>query len=201
MPSEIAVPGGNHRLSEITERTATANLWPGLFLLIFFSLGIVSMGAYAASALTTPHSGVSATTFRRFVDGEFLLKFKPGTSAEEVQAVYAASNAKEFDHILGIGVARVQVPTGSSVGELVAWYRKDPHVQYAEANYLLQEGSAADIAAGIVQSADRGAATLNVTYGSEAPGKAVEDAVDYARLKGTQVLAGERGLTLNPVHQ
>ena len=80
--------------------------------------------------------GVLPLPATEFVQGEFLLKFKPGTPAEARQSANSQSKADQLDEIPGIGVARMKVPTGSSVGEMVNLYGKNPNVQYAEPNYI-----------------------------------------------------------------
>ncbi|MEK7216431.1 MAG: hypothetical protein AAB289_12635 [Chloroflexota bacterium] len=72
------------------------------------------------------------------VQGEFLVKFKPGTPAEERSNAHAGSRAETLEEIAAIGVTHMRVPPGSSVGEMVALYSRNPNIEYAEPNFLRQ---------------------------------------------------------------
>lgn len=74
-----------------------------------------------------------------FVQGEFLVKFKPGSAADAVRNLNAENQATDIDSIRALGVTRMRVPTGSSVGEKVNAYKRNPNVQYAEPNFLATE--------------------------------------------------------------
>src|SRR5438552_11832866 len=68
----------------------------------------------------------------QFVQGEFLVKFKPGAARSDIAAFHAQNKVQEIDTIPGIGVNHLKVPAGSSVGEMVNAYLKNPNVEFAE---------------------------------------------------------------------
>lgn len=98
---------------------------------------VVGASSYGAVQLFGPTlRGVLPLPATEFVQGEFLVKFQPGAAADAVRNLNAQNNAPEIDRIPGIGVARLRVPTGSSVGAMVTLYGRNPNVLYAEPNYI-----------------------------------------------------------------
>ncbi len=74
-----------------------------------------------------------------YVPGEILVKFKSETSDVAADGVHAAMGAvkkRNLDRRGGGGLQQVRLPNGMMVEEGVARYRNDPHVEYAEPNYL-----------------------------------------------------------------
>jgi thermitase len=98
---------------------------------------VVGAAGYGAVQLFGPTlRGVLPLPATEFVQGEFLVKFQPGAAADAVRSLNAQNNAPEIDRIPGIDVARLRVPTGSSVGAMVTLYGRNPNVLYAEPNYI-----------------------------------------------------------------
>ena len=98
---------------------------------------VVGASSYGAVQFFGPTlRGVLPLPATEFVQGEFLVKFQPGAAADAVRNLNAQNNAPEIDRIPGIGVARLRVPTGSSVGAMVTLYGRNPNVVYAEPNYI-----------------------------------------------------------------
>jgi subtilisin family serine protease/opacity protein-like surface antigen len=93
---------------------------------------VLSVGVVLASLIlpTVLHAAAS------YVQGEILVRFKPGTSDEAIQTLHAKLGAKKKIELPRIGVHRVQIAPGLSVEEAVSLYRKDPNVLYAEPNYI-----------------------------------------------------------------
>lgn len=105
-------------------------------LRIVLLLGLV-VGALLP--LATPAAPVQA--FRPepdhllFVPGQILVKFKAGTSAADRATAHRLHEGSFVRGIPGIGVEVVSVPQGAE-GAGSARYSRDPHVVYAEPNYL-----------------------------------------------------------------
>lgn len=99
-------------------------------------VGAASYGIYRSFGPSA--RGVLPLPATQFVQGEFLVKFDPGTPASAISALHTQNKVQELSTVPGINVARLKVPTGSSVGEMVNLYGKNPNVQYAEPNYIRQ---------------------------------------------------------------
>ncbi|HEY4485066.1 MAG TPA: hypothetical protein VI702_01895, partial [Nitrospiria bacterium] len=95
----------------------------GLLLALFLSAAQV---APAAASDTTP----------RYVPGEVLVKFKPGTTPEEIGRIHAKLKSQKKAELRGIGAHRVKIAPGLSVEEAIGQYQQDPNVLYAEPNYI-----------------------------------------------------------------
>jgi thermitase len=70
-----------------------------------------------------------------FVEGELLVKFKPGTPVLEA-AAHVRAGARVIDRIPQIDVVHVSLPRGLGVSEATRLYRSLPGVEYAEPNYI-----------------------------------------------------------------
>ena len=70
------------------------------------------------------------------VRGELLVKFKPGTGNAEIAQLNAAHGARVIDVTPQLGVRRLQIPAGSDEEQVVAAYKRNRNVEYAEPNYL-----------------------------------------------------------------
>src|SRR5207248_4398338 len=83
----------------------------------------------------------SAGLQKKYVDGEILVKYRPGTSADDVRSLHAQQGTTETDRNAAIDLRKVKIPTGigaPSVDEIVDRYRRNPNVLYAEPNFLHQ---------------------------------------------------------------
>ena len=87
--------------------------------------------------------GVLPLPAAEFVQGEFLVKFRPGAPTGEINSLNTDSQADEIDRIPQVEVAQMRVPTGSSVGEMVNFYKRNPNVLYAEPNCRVAGGISA----------------------------------------------------------
>jgi thermitase len=97
---------------------------------------VVAMLVFGGRVLAPADHGVLPLPPTTFVEGEFLVKFAPGTPAEDVDNFHADNRVEELDELPGIGVKRLRVPPGSSVAEMVNAYLRNPNVLYAEPNYV-----------------------------------------------------------------
>jgi len=70
------------------------------------------------------------------VAGEMIVKFKPGVAPAAVDAINQARGAAAVYHSPFAGFERLRLPPGRSVAQMVAAYRQNPNVEYAEPNYI-----------------------------------------------------------------
>jgi subtilisin family serine protease len=84
----------------------------------------------------TTHAQEAASVKGNFVEGELLVRFKPGTSAKSMRAVHStlgASKVRDFDFI---NWQHVRLPKGMSVDEGIAAYRRLASVSDVQPNYI-----------------------------------------------------------------
>jgi thermitase len=85
--------------------------------------------------LSAAGEGLPLSSGKR-VSGEILVKFKQGTSQNEIAQLDAAHGAAVVQAIPQLGVLRLRIPKGSDEGQIAAAYRRNPHVQYAEPDFI-----------------------------------------------------------------
>ncbi len=87
---------------------------------------------------TANTAGAAPALDGQMTQGEFLVKFKPGTSALTKRSLNLRYRVTEKGAIPRIDVHILAVPRDKSVAEMVAVYRKNPNVVFAEPNYIAQ---------------------------------------------------------------
>lgn len=90
-------------------------------------LGVLLATASAAST--------AQSSFPDFKTGELLVKYRPGAELFGWAAT-AAYNGKIFDGIPKLGVYRVELPKGKTIGEATDYFRSQPSVEFVEPNYI-----------------------------------------------------------------
>jgi len=95
---------------------------------LLFSL----LGTIHTSSAAVPD--ISNLNIPRYAPDRILVKFKPGTAAEEIAGEHMAANARLLRTLPEIGVQVLQVPEGSVEAGL-AIYNRNPNVLYAEPDY------------------------------------------------------------------
>jgi subtilisin family serine protease len=95
----------------------------GLILGIIACFGIARVGL-------CDESGASA-----FVQGEILVKFRPGVKDSPVRNFHASLGVVKKRDLPMIGVQQLELPSDLSVESALALYRKNPDVEFAEPNY------------------------------------------------------------------
>ena len=74
----------------------------------------------------------------KYVPGQLLVRFRPGTPRSWQEAAHAGLKAQVLRRYRSVGnLALVRLPAGMSVEEAGKLYRRDPNVLYAEPDYLL----------------------------------------------------------------
>ena len=69
-----------------------------------------------------------------YASGHILVKFKPGTSAEDRQRTHKRHGGRVIEVLPKLDVQVVQVPRGSEL-TVVAAYLREPQVEFAELDY------------------------------------------------------------------
>jgi thermitase len=107
---------------------------------IRFVLGLLVLGlvAWALQVWPAPAAGIASpvTPPGRHVPGEILVGFKQGTTLAEIAQLNAAHGTSVIGAIPQIRVAQMRIPAGADEGQVAAAYQRNPHVQYAEPNYI-----------------------------------------------------------------
>jgi len=93
-----------------------------LFLLYFVLFQDACCGQPAQKQLYSP--------------GQVLVTFHEGVSQEEAQAIHDRLGSTRLKHLQKQNTDLVKVKTGLTVEEAIRLYREDPHVAYAEPNYI-----------------------------------------------------------------
>jgi subtilisin family serine protease len=70
------------------------------------------------------------------VPGELIVRFRGGSTVSERSAALSAERARSTERLGPPGLVRVELERGASVEEAAAALEADPHVLYAEPNYL-----------------------------------------------------------------
>ncbi|HKC56504.1 MAG TPA: S8 family serine peptidase, partial [Vicinamibacterales bacterium] len=83
----------------------------------------------------------------RFVDGQMLVKFKPGAAASAKADAHRRGGGTTLKEIARTGVQLVSVPAGTEASA-IARYRNNPNVLFAEPNYIRSIPTAAGPTAG-----------------------------------------------------
>lgn len=93
--------------------------------------------AVVAFLLSVVWSGAFAALMKQgdYVEGEVLVKFKPGISQQTGIAKIAAFG-DTFNANIAKGLAHVKLNAGKSVEQTIADYANDPTVEYAQPNYI-----------------------------------------------------------------
>ncbi|MFC4075689.1 S8 family peptidase [Salinithrix halophila] len=73
----------------------------------------------------------------KYVPGEMIVKFKPGTTATVKSSLHGKKHAKVISRNTRMGFEVLKVK-GMSVKEAVKSYKKNPNVEYAEPNYIMK---------------------------------------------------------------
>lgn len=89
-------------------------------------------GLVVASAKSAPK------TKQSYASGQFLVKFKPGTKSTKIAAINKANRVKQKSRNTRTDVRVLKVPKGKTVAQMVARYKKNPNVEFAEPDQFLK---------------------------------------------------------------
>jgi len=73
-----------------------------------------------------------------WAENQILVRFKPGVPAERAKAVIEAYGVRETRTFEAIGVYKLQIPAGFTVGEMIYALERNPDIEFAEPDYTLR---------------------------------------------------------------
>jgi thermitase len=111
----------------MVEQRARRQRWFVVLIVLALAFVLSGAGMNSASAQAPPEE--------RFLPGEILVKFEPGTRGQTISDVHQRIGGRVEEVIRGIGVQVVGVPEGQEQ-RLVTLYERNPNVRYAEVNGL-----------------------------------------------------------------
>lgn len=88
----------------------------------------------ASSLLAAAPADLSKLNVPRYAPDRVLVKFKPGTPANEIAIEHRSANATLLRTLPEIGVQVMQIPAGALKASIAA-YQRNPNVLYAEPDY------------------------------------------------------------------
>lgn len=96
----------------------------------------VAGAGYAAYRMLSPQAGVLPLRPTEFIAGQVVVKFRDDADTAALATLRAQMRIIEIDKIPALRLSLLDVPPGSSVGEVVATLSRDPNVEFAEPNYV-----------------------------------------------------------------
>jgi subtilisin family serine protease len=90
----------------------------------------------ATQFLFSPKSSSQANESESYVNGEILVKFKPGESPSQIQSVHSRIGATVLKEFTQIGWQHIKLPDGMSVEEGIRAYKNLQEVTDAQPNYI-----------------------------------------------------------------
>lgn len=96
-----------------------------LVLVAIFSLSLSAIAASSRKAMEI-----------RYVPGEVLVKYRPGTAPSKPAALNSAIGAKTVRNMPHLRLQHKKLPENMPVEQAVTFFRSDPSVEYAEPNYI-----------------------------------------------------------------
>lgn len=82
-------------------------------------------------------------TFRKYVEGEVLVKFKEKTSPAEKERAIKSLGSKKIKDLAKKRISHIKLRAGQNVIDAVDAYKNDPDVEYVQPNYIYRAFSTA----------------------------------------------------------
>jgi hypothetical protein len=105
-------------------------------------LWVVNLGPILSSAAVLPQQankgGAGSSPVAKYRPGEVLVRFRPGVSKAQMDAVHARVGAevvRSYSRVTNLQLVRL--PTNVSVPEAIRRYRQNAEVLYAQPNYTV----------------------------------------------------------------
>ncbi len=105
-------------------------------LVLLFILTIQSLGTYAQEK--NQEQGKN----QKFVAEEFIVQFKPGIASAARNKIHEQNEVAVKESIVKLDILVLKVPKGKTVLEMVEIYKKNPNIEFAEPNYILESTAA-----------------------------------------------------------
>ena len=109
---------------------------PRFAALVVLVLALAAGVPAGARVAAEPSNGLQRLTERKFVEGELLVRFKPGVTEGEQSTLLAAQGARVKRALPLPRLKLVRLPKGASVHAAAAMFSRRPGIAYAEPNYL-----------------------------------------------------------------
>jgi hypothetical protein len=106
-------------------------------------LWVVSLGPVLSTAAVLPQQtnkgGEGSSQVAKYKPGEVLVRFRPGISKSQMDAVHARVGAevvRSYSRVENLQLVRL--PANITVAEAIRRYRQNPEVLYAQPNYAVR---------------------------------------------------------------
>ena len=105
-------------------------------LIVVLTAGSAGAGPRTSASVPSlaPFGGIEEQA--DYVPGELIVRFRSDATVAERSAALSGESARVASNLGLPGLARVKLPLGASVPDAAAALESDPHVLYAEPNYL-----------------------------------------------------------------
>lgn len=113
-------------------------------MMLIMLTGMIFCGNSAMAQADIRTKGLTVHAIGRYVPDEIVVKFHPGVSDEVIGKMNRDHGAVVLSTSRVAGFKRLQIPKGKTVTEMVAIYRHNPNVEYAEPNFIAHAFAAPD---------------------------------------------------------
>lgn len=106
-----------------------------LIAMIVMAIGVIFCGT-AVAQQEFFEKGFSTPAGPKYVPGEIIVKFKPGVNDEVIGEINRKHGCSVLSTSRFARFKRLRIPRGRTVDEMVATYKVNPNVKYAEPNHI-----------------------------------------------------------------
>jgi subtilisin family serine protease len=107
-------------------------------LFVVLMVLVVQVYPVEAVVIDPPEGSGSRAPRKTHVEGEVLVKFKEGVTEGQRGQYHREADAEPLSEIRALGVHRVRSKKGETTEALIERYKKNPFVEYAEPNALIE---------------------------------------------------------------
>lgn len=132
----------------MSKRLLTMSKYGAIAIFIPFLFGHVAAGMSNEGKITSfhPQKGISDSSGGcgnqgkqpQFIEGEVLVKFTAGVTREEIDGICKKYGLSLMKRTGSTGVYQFKIPPTRRVKDTVDLLNEDPHVEYAEPNYIVR---------------------------------------------------------------
>ena len=121
---------------DLTQRDKRrVTIWGLLSILTFAAWLFISVTQVLG--LEDMKSGSQKQQKKNYKEGELVVKFKPGVSKEIRDRIHVRHGSEKIKDFRSLNIHHIKLKKHMSTEEAIALYQAEPHVQYAEPNYLV----------------------------------------------------------------
>jgi len=110
----------------------------GILMLAMVFMSIFCGKVVAEPDIFVKDIGELGTGGKGYVPGEIIVKFKPGVRGEAIRRINSTHGASVLYTSPFAGFKRMRIPKSKTVEEMVAIYSRNPNIEYAEPNFIVQ---------------------------------------------------------------